>query len=79
MVQSYKGIKGVKMRYFDCFAVAFLWALSVGITMTFFTAYLTGGEVLVQVNNYGEGLIEAIIIPIVMIMGTITLVRVLRR
>ena len=67
------------MRYFDCFAVAFLWSLSLTMTITFFTAFLSGGEVLVQVNNYGEGWYEAIMIPIVMIMGTITLITILRR
>jgi len=67
------------MKLFDFISVLILWSLSVVLALTFFAAFFNGGEITVRINSYGEAVSEAIVIPVFIIMGTVTLARMLRK
>lgn len=66
------------MKLFDCLSIGFLLALSINLLIIFFLAFFNGYEWGVIVNDYGEAIFEAIVFPIWVIMGSITLIRLLR-
>jgi len=67
------------MKIFDAISIAMLLGLSVILSITFFQAYSAGGMIEVHINEYGEAPYEAAIIILTLIMGSITLGRVIRR
>ncbi len=67
------------MKVFDCFAVGLTLALAVNMVIVFFLAFLNGGECLVTVNTFGEQWVEAVLFPVWVIMGTVTLIRLTRQ
>lgn len=66
-------------QLFDCLSAAILLSVCVALTAIFFTAFLNGNQCIVYVNNYGEGWGEAIVLPLCIVMGAISFIRILRR
>ena len=53
-------------------------ALALGAVVTFFLAFLNDGKVIVNVNHYGEAWFEAVLFPVIVVMGLVTLIRIWR-
>lgn len=69
----------MRMKIFDILAVAFLLSLSLTLAITFFQAFFNGGQIMVQINTVGEQWFEAILIPIVIVMGMVTFIRLAKK
>jgi len=67
------------MRVFNIFTVGLLLAAALIMAATFVMAYLNGGQVIVDVNQYGEAKAELCLIGVSLICGVVTLVNLLRR
>lgn len=63
------------VRIFDFLALGFLLALSINLVGMFFVAFFNGGSVLMVIDRYGEQNVEAILFPIFIVMGIISLIR----
>ena len=66
-------------HHFDALALALALVLAGCLTVAVVEAAIVGSPVVVFTFPYGEQLAEAILFPIWLIMGVITLVRLLRR
>ena len=66
-------------QLFDCVSAAILLSVCVVLTVIFFTAFLNGNRVIVNVNTYGEGWSEAIVLPLCIVLGAISFIRILTR
>ena len=60
--------------------IGYLFSLSMQIvlTITFFTAYINGGYVTIYINNLNEAAIEAILVPMVLIISLVGIVKMLK-
>lgn len=67
------------MRLFDALAMGFCLVLAINLVILFFGALAKGGQATISVNRFGEMWIEAVFFPLVIIMGIITLIRMLRK
>lgn len=65
-------------KVFEVLSVAWLGALAINLVIIFFLARI-GGEVYVYTNKVGEAQLESFLFPTVLVMGAITLIRMLRR
>jgi hypothetical protein len=63
------------MKLFDFAAIGLNVGLALNMTIAFFLAYFNGGEVLITINRFGEQRVEAILFPVIILMGVITLIR----
>ena len=63
------------MKVFDFLSIGFLLGLSINLVGIFFFASFNGGQAQVTVNTFGEQGVEAVLFPIFIIMGIITLLR----
>ena len=69
------GDTSVKMKIFDLLAVALIMSLALNSAIIFFLGFFNDGKVTVYINLFGEQWIEAILFPIWIIMGIVTLIR----
>ncbi len=67
------------MKIFDFLASGFNLGLAVGFVVIFFFAFFNGAGVLITINDFGEQWIEAVLFPIWIVMGIITLIRLGRK
>jgi len=67
------------MRVFELFSVGLLLSLAIHTIIMFFMAFFNDDSVLMTINDYGEKWIEAILFPIFIVMGIVTLIRIARR
>jgi len=67
------------MKLFELFSVGLLLSLAIHTIIMFFLAFFNGDKVLMTINDYGEKWIEAVLFPIFIVMGTVTLIRIARR
>lgn len=63
------------IRIFDFLALGFLLALAINLVGMFFVAFFNGGSVVMVIDKYGEQHIEAILFPIFIVMGIVSLIR----
>ena len=68
-------------KIWDCLAVAWLLVLSTSLVATFLVNYWGKGLPVANFtfNDYGEAGLEAIVFPIWIVMGLVTLVRMMRK
>ena len=66
-------------QLFDCLSAAILLSVSVTLTIIFFTAFLNDNQCMVYVNTYGEAWGEAIVLPLCIVLGAISFIRILTR
>ena len=69
----------MKWKLFETISIGCLLALSINLLIIFFLGYISEQPVLVHINTFSEGHIEAVLFPLWLIMGVITLVRMIRR
>ena len=67
------------MRIFELFSVGLLLSLAIHTLIMFFLAFFNGDRVVMTINDYGEKWIEAVLFPIFIAMGIVTLIRIARR
>lgn len=72
-------MKGERVKLFDFLAVGFTLVLAINMVIVFFLALFNGGEYLVTINRFGEQWIEAVLFPLWIGVGVITLIRLTRR
>ena len=63
------------MRIFDFLATGFILCLAVNLVIVFFLALLNGGEARIVINQFGEQWVEAVLFPVFIVMGVVTLIR----
>jgi len=67
------------MKVFDALSVSLLLSTAVLVMITTYVAFFNGWEILIRVNTIGEGIFEAVLAPLVVIVGVVTLVRTIKR
>ena len=50
-------------------------SIAINLNITLILAYLNGGKIIITVNNYNEGLIEIILVPIITIISIYVLLK----
>lgn len=69
----------MRWKLFETISIGGLLALSLNLIIIFSLGYITGRPVLIHINAFTEGHIEAILFPVFFIIGVITLIRMIKR
>lgn len=67
------------MRILELVSVSCVLGLAMHHVLVFFLALTNGNEILLTINDYGEKWIEAVLFPIFIVLGAVSLVRMARR
>ena len=67
------------MKIFESISVTLLLAVNVVFYAVFIVTFLNDGLVTIDINSIGEAPYELVILAVILIIGTITLIRVTKR